>query len=405
MDVRTRRRIPTDSLLEPALNRAGVPRLDAIDMLRGLVIALMVLDHVRDFFHTDAFLFDPTDPTRTTPLLYATRWVTHLCAPTFVFLCGVSAYLQRVNGKDPPTLSRFLLTRGVWLVLLEVTIVGFGFNMSLPFLFLQVIWAIGVGMIVLAALVWLPPRVVLGIGVAIVAGHDLLSAIKAADLGALAPVWRLAFQPGLLGAQLGFVAYPAIPWLGVMCLGYGLGHVFVQPADQRRRTVLTLAIGALALFIVLRLLNRYGDPLPWARQSDAVRTLLSFFNVSKYPPSLLYVLVTLAISLTLMRWLERLRGLPARVLLAYGRTPLFTYVLHIYVVHCAALLVGVANGFPASGFFGFLRDPSRLIAAHWGFGLAVVYLVWLLVLALLYPPARWFAGVKRQRRDWWLSYF
>jgi uncharacterized membrane protein len=401
MDVRTTAaRIPTD--VEPALNRAGVPRLDAIDMLRGLVIALMVLDHVRDFFHADAFVFDPTDPVRTTPLLYATRWVTHLCAPTFVFLAGVSAYLQGVNGKDRPTLSRFLLTRGLWLVLLEVTIVSFGFSFALPFLFLQVIWAIGVSMVILAGLIWLSPRVVLGVGVVIVAGHGLLGPINAADLGAFGLAWQLALEPGPL--PMGFIPYPALPWLGVMCLGYGLGHVFGKPAAERRRTILTLALAAVALFVVMRLLNGYGDPAPWARQDDAVRTLLSFFNVSKYPPSLLYVLITLGISLASMTALESLRGFFARVLLAYGRTPLFTYVLHIYVVHCAALLAGVVSGFPASGFVNFIGDPSRLVSAHWGYGLPVVYVVWLLVLAVLYPLARWFSGVKRRRRDWWLGY-
>jgi uncharacterized membrane protein len=403
MDAKTTAR-RADPRVGPALNRAGLPRLDAIDMLRGLVIAIMVLDHVRDFIHPDAFVFNPTDPARTTTMLYLTRWVTHLCAPTFVFLAGVSACLQRISGKDLPTLSRFLLTRGVWLVLLEVTVVGFGFNFGFPFLFLQVIWAIGAGMVILAALVWLPPRVVLGIGVAIVAGHGLLGSIKAADLGALAPLWHLAFEFGPLGPSGSFVAYPAVPWLGVMCLGYGLGHVFVRPVRERRRTLLALALGALAVFFVLRLLNRYGDPAPWAPQQDDLRTVLSFFNVTKYPPSLLFVLVTLGMSLVVMTWLERLRGFPARVLLAYGRTPLFTYVLHIYVVHCAALLIGVATGFPAAGFFHFLADPTRLMKLHWGYALPVVYAVWLSVLAILYLPARWFADVKRRRRDWWLGY-
>jgi uncharacterized membrane protein len=396
--------MPTDA--GPGLNRAGVPRLDAIDMLRGLVIALMVLDHVRDFFHVDAFAFDPTDPVRTTPLLYATRWVTHLCAPTFVFLAGVSAYLQGVNGKDRPTLSRFLLTRGLWLVLLEVTIIGFGFNFAFPFLFLQVIWAIGISMVMLAGLIWLSRRTVLGIGVLIVAGHGLLGPIDAADLGAhfgaLGVAWQLALEPGPL--PMGFIPYPALPWLGVMCLGYGLGHVFALPAAERRRTVLMLALAAVALFVVVRLLNGYGDPAPWARQDDAVRTLLSFFNVSKYPPSLLYVLITLGVALALMIALESLRGFFARVLLAYGRTPLFTYVVHIYVVHCAALLVGIAGGWPASAFVDSISNPRQLLSAHWGFGLPVVYVVWLLVLALLYPLARWFSGVKRRRRDWWLGY-
>ncbi len=385
------------------LTRAGRPRLDAIDLLRGLVIVLMVLDHVRDFFHVDAFVFNPTDPERTTLAVFATRWVTHLCAPTFVFLAGASAYLQGVNGKSPGELARFLATRGMWLVVLELTIVGFGLNFA-PMVFLEVIWAIGASMLLLALLVRLRPAWIGALGVMIVAGHGLLGPIDAAQLGSLGPMWLALFEVGLLRGVPGFIAYPVVPWFGIMCLGYGLGFVFTLPASRRRRLFAMLGTGALLAFVVLRAINGYGDPAPWRSFPNTLQTMLSFFNVSKYPPSLLFVLVTLGVSWLSLPLLERLRGPIANVLLAFGRTPLFTFVLHIYVVHGAALLLGVFSGVPASYFANFVLDPSRLVRAQWGFSLIGVYVAWLAVLAALYPLASWFAEVKRRRRDWWLSY-
>jgi uncharacterized membrane protein len=387
-----------------ALNRAGVPRLDMVDMLRGLVIALMVLDHTRDYFHVSAYTFNPTDPARTYAWLYITRWVTHLCAPTFVFLAGVSIYLQGANGKSNPQLTRFLLTRGAWLIVLELTVISFGFNFALPFLFLQVIWAIGMSMILLAGVIWLPRAAAGVIGAVIVAGHQLLAPIEAADLGALAPLWTLAFEVGPTPFGPGFIPYPLIPWFGVMCLGYALGFVFVQEAERRNRTLLKIALGAIALFLVLRAINAYGDPAPWQAFPGVAATVMSFFNVSKYPPSLLYVLITLGVSLLCMLAFRQLQGWLARALLAYGRTPLFTYVLHIYVVHGASLLAAVLAGYPASYHVNFLADPFRLVKAGFGFNLLVVYGVWLAILIALYPAARWFADVKRRRREWWLGY-
>ncbi len=373
-------------------------------MLRGFVIALMVLDHTRDYFHVSAYTFDPTDPARTHLWLFVTRWVTHLCAPTFVFLAGVSIYLQEINGKSKPQLSRFLVTRGAWLIVLEVTVVAFGLNFALPFVFLQVIWAIGMSMILLAALIWLPPVAIGVLGAVIVAGHQLLAPIDAKDLGMLAPLWTLAFEFGRAPFGSGFIAYPAIAWFGILCLGYGLGCVFVQEPVRRNRVLLQIALSAIALFLVLRALNRYGDPAPWRAFPTVATTAMSFFNVLKYPPSLLFVLITLGVSLLCMLALQRLRGLLARVLLAYGRTPLFTYVLHIYVVHGSALLVAVLAGYPASYEANFLGDPFRLVKAGWGCNLLLVYAAWLAILAVLYPAARWFAEVKRRRREWWLKF-
>jgi len=386
------------------VTRSGAARIEGIDALRGLVIVLMVLDHVRDFFHRTAFTADPLALGEAgDPALFMTRWVTHLCAPTFVFLAGVSVWLQRANGKSRPDLSRFLLTRGLWLIVLELTLVTVGFNFQW-FAFLQVIWAIGASMLVLAALIWLPRIVVLASGVLIVAGHQALAPMNPPDFGAAGPVWQLAMEFGPTPFGPGFLAYPFAPWLGIMLMGYGLGGVFTLGGSARTRAVLLLAGGLLAAFVVLRTLNGYGDPQPWAAQADGLWTFLSFINVSKYPPSLDYALVTLGVALALLPVLERLWRPALGVLLTFGRTPLFTYLLHIWLAHSLALVVGALTGIPVSGFFNMLGDPSRLIAAGWGFGLAPVYGFWLLTLVILYPMSRWFEGVKRRRRDWWLGY-
>jgi uncharacterized membrane protein len=388
---------------ERGLTRAGASRLDGIDLLRGLVIILMVLDHARDYLHAQAFLFDAANPTQTTVPLFVTRWITHLCAPTFVFLAGVSIYLQRANGKDVQSLRRYLLARGCWLIALEFTIISFGFNFGGSFAFVQVIWAIGASMLLLAALIGLPSRAVLAVGVVIVAGHSLLPLVDAASLRPLlGAAVQLLFQPGPAIGYPGLVIYPLIPWFGIMCLGYGLGSVFLQPVHTRRRTLLTLGSAALLLFVVLRSMNGYGDPVPWSVYESTAKTALSFMNVSKYPPSFLYALVTLGCSVLLFLALEPLRGFARRMLLAFGRTPLFTYVLHIYIVHTLSMLIGVVGGLPASYFVDFLSDADKHAGA--GFGLPVVYAAWATTIALLYPASKWFEGIKRRRREWWLSY-
>lgn len=397
----------SDPLVEPAgLTRSGAARVDAIDMLRGLVIVLMVLDHVRDFFHADAFLFDPTDPLSTTPILFATRWVTHLCAPTFVFLAGVSIYLQKANGKTGWPLSRFLLTRGAWLILLEVTVVGFGFNFGWPFLFLQVIWAIGASMIVMAVLALLPSLAVLGAGLAILLLYPLATEATAGSTGALGLAHLLTLSRGLLpGPVPGLAMYPLLPWLSIMCIGFGLGPLFRLEAGERARRVLMLALGMLALFAVLRTLNGWGDPAPWTSLPTASQTAMSWLAVSKYPPSVDYVLATLGVSMLLFVGLERLKGPVARVLLSFGRTPLFTYLAHIYIAHGLMLAAVVATGFPAAVALDVIGAQLKgAPPTGWGWSLGAVYAVWALVIALLIPLSRWFESVKRRRRDWWLSY-
>ena len=381
---------------------AAEVRVGWIDVLRGLVIVLMILDHARDFFHVQALQFDPTDLEKSTPGLFMTRWITHLCAPTFVFLAGVSVRLQQLNGKSDATLSRFLAVRGLWLIVLELVVISFAFNFALPFFFLQVIWAIGVGFLVLAVLCWLPASVALALGGLIIFGHDLLAGVNARDLGAAGPAWTILMELGLFPFGPGLVAYPLIPWVGLMLAGYGLGALLA--GGRSERNALLLAGGALALFLILRLPNLYGDPRPWSQQVDLLRSILSVLNVSKYPPSLQFVLLTLGVALPLGLAAARWGGPAARALAVFGRTPLFTYLLHIFLLHGAAVLTGVALGVPASAFFNWLADPSRLIEAGWGVPLGAVYLVWALTVAALFPLARLYDGVRQSGRHPWTRF-
>lgn len=401
--------VPAAAPAVPDRAAAGV-RIASIDMLRGLVIVLMALDHVRDYFHAGAYQFDPLDPARTDAWLYATRWVTHFCAPTFVFLAGTSAWLQLEKGKSRADLARFLVTRGLWLVVLEFTIVSFGWAFAFPYmLFLQVIWAIGWSMAILAALIWLPRVAVLAIGAGVIAGHGLLNPIQPEQLGALAQLWIFLHDPGpviVAGQPVGLALYPVLPWAGIMAFGYGLAAWFAAPANVRDRNFLILGASMIAAFAVLRVINQFGDNQPWSAQSDALTTAMSFMNLTKYPPSLMYVCATLGPMLLLVPALERLRGPLAGWLRTYGAVPLFAYVLHIYIVHALAMAANAAMGHDTAGFHNFIlnvfTDPQSL--AGTGFDLWGAYLAWAVVLAILFPLCAWFARVKRTRKDWWLSY-
>jgi uncharacterized membrane protein len=392
-------------------------RISEIDLLRGLVIVLMALDHVRDYFHVGAFTANPLDPTTTTAWLYTTRWVTHLCAPTFVFLSGVSAYLQLSKGKQPPQLSLFLLTRGLWLIFLEITVLSFGWSFGLPYaLFLQVIWAIGWSMIALAGLVWLPRMVVLAIGVAIIAGHNLLDPITAQSAG---PIWTFLHDGGpvFVGEQpIGLAAYPLIPWIGIIAFGYGLGAIFTEPPVKRDRTILLLGLAMLAAFIVLRWLNVYGDPQfatgpeaiarDWREQESVGAAIMVFLDVQKYPPSLHFTLVTLGIVLAIFPLLSKQPVVVRSVLNTFGAVPFFFYVLHIYLIHALAIAANAALGRDATGMFDYMINVflHPELFQGLGFTLPWVYVAWIVVLALLYPLCRYWQGLKARRRDWWLSY-
>jgi uncharacterized membrane protein len=373
-------------------------RVASIDILRGLVMVLMALDHARDFF-TDA-RFDPLDLSQTSAPLFLTRWITHFCAPTFVLLAGVSAYLtgRRCTRAE---LSRFLVTRGLWLVVLEVTLMSLVWTFNLRYdhgLFLQVIWAIGVSMIVLGALVHLPVPEVAAYSLLIIFGHNLLDGIDPQSFGAWAPLWSLLHVSEPIPRA--FVAYPLIPWIAVMSLGYCIGSLFELERDRRKQWLVCLGTASLTLFVLLRTTNAYGDPVDWSLQGTTLRTLLSVIDVHKYPPSLHYLLLTLGAAFLLLAALESARGKFSEVLRTFGRVPLFFYVLHIALAHLAAGIIALAMGYGTA----LLSDDFMSVPQQWGFGLPVVYLAWLLVVATLYPACRWFAAVKRRRDDWWLSY-
>ncbi len=375
-------------------------RLDHVDLLRGLVMVVMVLDHVRAYL-TEA-RFDPTDLTRTDLALFGTRWITHFCAPIFVFLAGASAWIagtRRTRGE----LARFLLTRGLWLILLELTVITFGWYFTTRMtmgVVAQVIWAIGASMVVLSGLIHLPRPAVAAFGLALVLGHNLLDGITPEQVGALAPLWRILHVPGPLEVVPVLLLYPLVPWAGVMALGYAAGStVFSQDPGASRRLAWAGALMVLA-FVGLRALDVYGDPSP--RLDDGAPALLamSFLNLTKYPPSLLFLLMTLGPALVALGLLRRAKGPLAEVFVTFGRVPFLFYVTHLYLVHALAIAAGAAQGYPASS----MRTVFILLPEGYGFGLPVIYLVWLGVVALLYPLCRRYAALKARSRAWWLSY-
>ncbi len=397
-------------------------RIDSIDLLRGIVMVIMMLDHTRDFVHSATFQFDATDPARTNLALYFTRWITHFCAPVFVFLAGTSAYLQFARGKSKTQLSRFLVTRGLWLILLELTIVRLviTFNFDDRFLgFLQVIWVIGVSMIVLAALIHLPLKAVAGLGLLMIAAHNLFDGTRVQSWqGPESPVpsiseklWIMlhqqfeAFPVAGFRSPVVFVVYPLIPWIGVMAVGYAFGVLYQWDAQRRRRWLLIIGGVATALFIIIRAINGYGDPSKWEQQKNVVYTVLSFLNTSKYPPSLLFLLMTLGPSILALVWFESRSpgGWLRQFFVTFGRVPLFFYVLQWFTAHVLSIVLHWAAGKPVAWLF---RSPIEFDAVppEAGFNLAVVWAAWIGGVLILYPICKWFAGVKQRRRDWWLSY-
>jgi uncharacterized membrane protein len=374
-------------------------RLPEIDRLRGLVMVLMALDHMRDFLDADALRFNPTDLAHTYPALFFTRLVTHFCAPTFALLAGVGAFLYGVRIHNPQALSRFLLSRGLWLIALDAIFVSPVFTGAPGRLGLGALWAIGCGLVALAALSRLRADRVLTIGLAIVFGHDLLDGVHAADLGDFGPWWRLLHERGPLPAGLqGSVVYPILPWIGVLALGYGAGPLFQRPKPVRTGLLRVAGGGALLLFVLLRATNLYGDPAPWSPQSDFLFTVMSFLNVSKYPPSLLYLLLTLGTGALVIAPLARLDGKIGDALAVFGRTPLFFYILHLYVGGAAALIAAALRGYDLAQIGNFMRDGSP--PADFGFGLAGAYVGWALLVIALYPLCRWFDGFKQRHASW-----
>ena len=401
------------SRTEPVRQTAGDvksrARLESIDVLRGIVMILMALDHVRDYFGAAG---NPTDPARASVALFFTRWITHLCAPTFFLLTGTAAYLAR-RRRTTGDLSRFLVARGAWLILLELTLLrcfGYQFNVDYHVTMLIILWALGWAMIVLGALVYLPRPAIATFGVALVVLHNLFDPVKAASLGMFAPLWIVLHQPGVVFATpalLVFAAYPLVPWIGVTAAGYALGPIFDWAPVRRRAFLLRLGAGLTAAFLLVRLANVYGDPVAWSVQSSAVRTALSFLNATKYPPSLLYLLMTLGPALLILRLADHGTPRLARPVLVFGRVPLFYFLLHLPLIHLCALVVCFVRYHDVHWVFESARLDQFPMARPpgWGYSLPVVYAVWVGVVLALYPLCAWFAGVKQRRSDAWLSYF
>ena len=360
------------------------PRLGSVDIVRGAVMVVMILDHVRDFLPIARV--SPTDLATTTPALFFTRWVTHFCAPTFVLLAGVGASLAGSRGMSRGELARFLLTRGLWLIVLEETWINLLVFFPPTTLVATILWAIGWSMIALAGLIYLPRVAVAAVGVVMIAGHNLLDGFDVPGDGLGAVLWRVLHGRGLVTLPGGIpllIAYPLVPWIGVMAAGYSLGPMLLLPHERRRPILLGLGLGLTAAFVALRFLNVYGDPTPWSVQPSPTFTVLSFLNCLKYPPSLLFLLMTLGPAIAALGLLDRGAGRWAEPLRMFGRVPLFFFLLQWPLVR------GL---------------PLAVTAAGFGEGLPVVYVTWLVVLALMYLPCRWFAGVKRRHRWAWLSY-
>jgi uncharacterized membrane protein len=382
--------------------------VESVDVLRGVIMIVMALDHVRDFFGAAV---NPTDPAATTVALFFTRWITHVCAPVFFLLTGVGAQLA-LKRRSRSELSRFLLTRGLWLIFLEIVVLrcfGLQFNFDYRVTVLTVLWALGWAMITLSALIRLPVWAAAAFGVVMIATHNLLDGVPASAFGSLAPLWSALHAPNVIysdGRHVVLAAYVLIPWVGVTAAGYALGVIFRWDAERRRALLLRLGVGGVVAFVVLRAANVYGDPAPWSAQRSPVFTVLSFLNTTKYPPSLLFLLMTLGPALLALRALDGRTPRLLRPALVVGQVPLFYFLLHMPLIHLLAVAVSYARygavhwmfESPTLDRYPITQPPG------WPLPLPVIYLIWVAVVATLYPLCRWFAGVRRRRDDPWLSY-
>ncbi len=374
--------------MQASLNKK---RIESIDLLRGLVMIIMALDHTRDFFHTGGMTSDPLDLNTTTPILYFTRWITHFCAPIFVFLSGVSAFLQS-SRKSKKELSLFLIKRGLWLIVIELAIINllFSFDIFYTFFGLQVIWAIGISMVILGLLIWLPFELVLAVGLIIVLGHNALDFYEKANPGPYPILYNLLHHFGvhkLWGNHQLFILYPFLPWTGLMILGFCLGKLLQNPDEQYRKNFLTITgLTAIGLFILLRFINIYGDPVAWSAQKTPFYSFLSFINTHKYPPSLFYLCMTIGPALLFIAWWGNMKNSLTRIISVYGRVAFFYYILHFFFIHTFSSIA-------------LLLIPGK------GFSLGIVYVAWIAIVALLYPLCKWYDKYKTNHKEkWWLSY-
>ncbi len=386
-------------------------RITSIDLLRGAVMIIMALDHVRDYLYAGSFYYNPLDLDKTSGTLFFTRWITHFCAPVFMLLAGTSAFIMS-QKKTKQELASFLLTRGLWLVFLELIVLNFGwnFNISFPMFLFITIWALGISMIVLAGLIWLPNKWILAFCVMMVAGHNLLDNVHITGNTLPAFGWALLHEQQFFTwhNKMLLVGYPLLPWIGVMPLGYLMGEWYKPGYDvaKRKKNLLLTGGAAILLFLVLRASNIYGDPVPWTAQKNSFFSFLSFLNVNKYPASLSYLLITLGPSLIFLAIAEKLKGALVNFISVYGRVPMFYYIIHIYLIHLIAMAASAIT--PGQNWtIWILKDPIWFTAGlkGYGFSLPVAYLLWFLVVVGLYPFCKRYDRYKQSHKEkWWLSY-
>lgn len=399
--------------MQPSIN-PDQKRIDSIDILRGIVMVIMALDHVRDFFHIEGNTDDPLNLATTTPILFFTRWITHFCAPVFVFLSGTSIYLQSLR-KTKKQLSLFLIKRGLWLVVAEVLIVSLGltFNPFYNFILLQVIWATGISMFLLGLIIHLPYKFILALGLIIVLGHNLLDIPEAAP-GFKAGFWWDLFHHGQFAIysfapnHVIAIMYPFVPWLGLMLMGYCTGIFFTrqyQP-EQRRKILIRLGISTIVFFVLVRFINIYGDPFAWAPQKNRFLNFLAFIKAHKYPPSLLYMCMTIGPALLFLALIEKVQNGFTNTMRIYGRTAFFYYLIHFYLIHFICMILFFARGHSMQDAVNSMKNlPFMFTIPGEGYSLWVVYFIWLAVVISLYPLCKWYDQYKTSHREkWWLSY-
>lgn len=385
-------------------------RLVAIDLMRGMVMIIMALDHTRDFFHVDAQLFSPTDLSKTTTLLFFTRWITHFCAPTFVFLSGISAGLM-LQRKSTKQLSWFLFTRGLWLIILEATIIrfGFAFNLYYDVTFFEVIYTLGASMVVLSVLVYLPQKAVLILGLILIFGHDVLNLIRLTPSDSGYVIWTLLQQPGFVALDQThgiFVSYPLIPWLGIMLAGYGTAMLYTTVSTkQRKRVLLYTGIAAIVMFIAIRFANVHGSIDSWSVQKNTWFTILSFINCTKYPVTLVFTLMILGPVLITLSFTEHVTGWLTQKISMFGRVPLFYFIVHFYILHVAALITHwIVSDTTLSTLNFHLSAGLGGVAPGVGYSLIWTYVAWIALLIVLYPLCNWYNRYKSKHTHAWLRY-
>jgi uncharacterized membrane protein len=386
-------------------------RIESIDLLRGLVMIVMALDHVRMYFARGTWYAEPTNLATTTPLLFFTRWITHFCAPVFVFLAGTSAYLYGRKKSSIGETAWFLFTRGLWLIFVELVIVNFAwtFDFTYSFQILQVIWAIGISMIVLSGLVFLPRGVILMVGIILVFGHNFLDPITRQGSSVQDVIWYALHQPRsvIVGSfhMVDFV-YPVLPWIGLMALGYVFGAFYQNdfPAVQRSRWLILIGITATLLFVLLRIFHLYGEPHPWSLETSSIFSLMSFLNTTKYPPSLQFLLMTIGPALIFLPALES-KPRFLKPVIVFGRVPFFFYVLHLYVIHALAMLLLIYQGGDWHAYILSARAIMSGALRNFGLSLSAVYAIWILVIMVLYPLCKWYQKYRETHpATWWLRY-